>query len=360
MTTRCWKLATVLALSAVCAGLGGPTNVATAAFTATGVYDESSEQTNAVDVEAVSNNISLIDLSALVGNAYDADLGGVLTFNSADRETGTTGFGASDVVSSGTGSTQINVKYGTSLSKTLVIIRQKVDGSASAVNFSTSNSASTDITHSISGDRWLGSASGEGSDFRLTFSEPLTAFGITALYRPVGGSNSPYTVDMVIGLSDDSTFTFDQEQIVGVEGGGPGDDDTFFGYQAPTGVTIDYVQTTNAGLARWDDLGFVTAALLALPGDFNADSAVDAADYVLWRKTLGTSFDLNGNGDEAGDSMNIVDGADYELWRSRFGDPSASEASAEVNAPVPEPATWLFAVLLLLGAFFLSRWRCVT
>src|SRR5438045_354813 len=37
-----------------------------------------------------------------------------------------------------------------------------------------------------------------------------------------------------------------------------------------------------------------------LPGDFNADGTVDAADYLLWRKGGGTS-------------------TSYEAWRGRFG-----------------------------------------
>jgi hypothetical protein len=31
----------------------------------------------------------------------------------------------------------------------------------------------------------------------------------------------------------------------------------------------------------------------ALPGDFNHDNTVDAADYVTWRKTVGTPDDYN-------------------------------------------------------------------
>jgi hypothetical protein len=34
-----------------------------------------------------------------------------------------------------------------------------------------------------------------------------------------------------------------------------------------------------------------------LPGDYNGDGVVNAGDYTVWRDTLGTEFDLNGNGD---------------------------------------------------------------
>jgi hypothetical protein len=68
---------------------------------------------------------------------------------------------------------------------------------------------------------------------------------------------------------------------------------------------------------------------------------VGAADYVLWRATLGTSVvayasaDGNGNG--------AVDAADYGVWRSNFGSTGASGSlssqaeSVVVAAPIQLP-----------------------
>jgi hypothetical protein len=73
--------------------------------------------------------------------------------------------------------------------------------------------------------------------------------------------------------------------------------------------------------------------ITAVPGDWNGDAKVDAADYVKWRK------DPAGNGG---------DPAGYETWRQNFGKgTSGSGSGANVNGAVPEPAT---AVLLLLPA----------
>ena len=50
------------------------------------------------------------------------------------------------------------------------------------------------------------------------------------------------------------------------------------------------------------DPNFVTLAVAApsLPGDFNSDGVVDAADYVVWRKGLGS----------------VYMEADYDIWRA--------------------------------------------
>lgn len=61
-----------------------------------------------------------------------------------------------------------------------------------------------------------------------------------------------------------------------------------------------------------------TAVSPQLPGDYNRNNFVDAADFVLWRMTRGTTVskysgaDGNGNGE--------VDDADYGIWREHFGE----------------------------------------
>ena len=62
-------------------------------------------------------------------------------------------------------------------------------------------------------------------------------------------------------------------------------------------------------------------------GDYNGNSNVDAGDYVLWRKTAGTSVPqayagADGNGDT------IIDESDYTVWRSNFGNSLAPGSGA--------------------------------
>jgi hypothetical protein len=50
-------------------------------------------------------------------------------------------------------------------------------------------------------------------------------------------------------------------------------------------------------------------------GDYNGNGHVDAADYTVWRNTLGSTSALAADGDGSG----TVDEADYALWKTNFG-----------------------------------------
>jgi hypothetical protein len=72
---------------------------------------------------------------------------------------------------------------------------------------------------------------------------------------------------------------------------------------------------------------------VAPPGEYNSDLTVNAADYVLWRKTLGSTTDLRADGDGNG----RVDAADYDFWRARFGNTNLPQQLANyavASAPV--------------------------
>jgi hypothetical protein len=75
-----------------------------------------------------------------------------------------------------------------------------------------------------------------------------------------------------------------------------------------------------------------------VPGDYNGNGTVDAADYTIFRDNLGgDSAVLNGNGSGA---ATIVQ-ADYDLWKQNFGSSGTGSSAA-----VPEPSS---VVLLLVG-----------
>ncbi len=105
-----------------------------------------------------------------------------------------------------------------------------------------------------------------------------------------------------------------------------------------------------AGTGSQRNIFFFDASLVlvpdetgGLPGDYNADGVVDAADYTVWRDNVGASDEsaLNFNGDGG-----AVGQSDYHVWRANFGMTSTPNAP-QAASPVPEPRI----IALLLVAF---------
>jgi hypothetical protein len=90
---------------------------------------------------------------------------------------------------------------------------------------------------------------------------------------------------------------------------------------------------------------FVSNKVATVPGDFNFDGTVDAADYVAWRNGLGTLYSPS----------------HYNIWRANFGaslGPGSSSAlpSAEpLSESVPEPTTLVLLMLATAGSWFQRR-----
>ncbi|TWT33941.1 translocation protein TolB [Posidoniimonas corsicana] len=107
-------------------------------------------------------------------------------------------------------------------------------------------------------------------------------------------------------------------------------------------------------VADWDGLSALPLLKLVgsggLPGDFNGDGVVDAADYTVWRDNLGLAdAALNGNG--VGDPSGLVVPADYELWRGNFG----ASSSIDSAGTAPEPASVAMAMAALLASLATRR-----
>jgi hypothetical protein len=87
-----------------------------------------------------------------------------------------------------------------------------------------------------------------------------------------------------------------------------------------------------------------------LPGDYNQNNVVDAADYTVWRDNLGGVNALP-NDDTMG-----VDQDDYDRWKANFGmtAPGAGGGSVGTSA-VPEPTSVVLALATLLGGLVLHR-----
>jgi hypothetical protein len=81
---------------------------------------------------------------------------------------------------------------------------------------------------------------------------------------------------------------------------------------------------------------------------------VTAADYVVWRNSLGQSVPELGRGAD-GDGDGIITAADYDVWRAHFGE---TAAGASLPAGVPEPNALAFtAAGLLVPILVRTRYR---
>lgn len=69
-----------------------------------------------------------------------------------------------------------------------------------------------------------------------------------------------------------------------------------------------------------------------LPGDYNRDGAVNAADYTLWRDGAPLPTETA--------SAGVTDAADYAVWRSAY-QPAATSGAASFAVPEPVGLAWL-------------------
>lgn len=104
-------------------------------------------------------------------------------------------------------------------------------------------------------------------------------------------------------------------------------------------VDVDYEDVSDAS--------FSIAAAIGLDGDYNSNEVVDAADYSVWRDSLGrqgTGLAADGNHD------NRIDADDYSVWKSNFGDVAGSSSARQSAIAVPEPAATLPFALAAIAA----------
>ncbi len=120
-------------------------------------------------------------------------------------------------------------------------------------------------------------------------------------------------------------------------------------------VSLDSIQFLGAADAQvyldtvyWDPAAQFEPRFM---GDYNGDTVVDAADYSVWRDSLGQSgASLAADGDDDGQVTQL----DYELWRQNFG---VSTANAAAASPAPEPSAACMALAVLVGSLGLRRGR---
>lgn len=122
--------------------------------------------------------------------------------------------------------------------------------------------------------------------------------------------------------------------------------------QRATGVSADGSVIVGRGFNPDGQHSSWIVTLPMLVGDYNADGMVDAADYIVWRHTLGSTQDLHADGDLSG----VVDEADYTIWKANFGRSQLVSSEASDLSSAPEPS---LQTLVVVGAVALTSWRRV-
>ena len=148
-------------------------------------------------------------------------------------------------------------------------------------------------------------------------------------------------------------------QLVLIDGFVPAAGQTFDLFNGPSVVgAFSSVQLPAVAGLSWNASQLAAGILrLQITGDYNGDGTVDAADYTVWRDSLGRS----GMGLAAdGDGNGVIDQADYNLWKSNFGSHDGNGAGLSARESVPEsnPVTLSLiglTILLIFRAGFPDR-----
>jgi hypothetical protein len=134
-----------------------------------------------------------------------------------------------------------------------------------------------------------------------------------------------------------------------------------WGYTGDFNTMLGWADSSDSGSTWFGTdaypLQYSVVSGVQVPGDYNGDGIIDAADYTVWRDTLGQS----GSGLAAdGDGDGIIGQADYDWWVLKFGSGGASGAGSGAAAAgltgcamaTPEPSTAALLIVAAAGVFW--------
>jgi hypothetical protein len=156
----------------------------------------------------------------------------------------------------------------------------------------------------------------------------------------------------IVSLGDDGAR-------IGFEMVGPSTDEDRFG-----GPFSDALELGEEAGAAWyqiyaPDVQLIPDDYPGLAGDYNGNGVVDAADYTVWRDTLGqagTGLAADSTG-PAGVPDGRVDQLDYGFWKGNFGNMLGTGSGRVSGTTAPEPSTMPLAVAGALALTAMLRRR---
>ena len=199
-----------------------------------------------------TNGVTFASFSTLVSSAYASDTGGVVNFEQANVTTGN----LPNTTIGDSAANSVTALYGTSLSNSLSFYRSDAATTPTvAIDYNTNQGAY--LASGATGGGYLGVQG--ASNYSLTFSPGIVDFGITFLPRADAAKR---TSQFVVHYSDSSTTTSSTETTNPT---GQSANEIFFGFSAPTGLTISSIDSINPAASRFDDLAFVVSAPVTTP-----------------------------------------------------------------------------------------------
>lgn len=197
------------------------------------------------------------------------------------------------------------------------------------------------------------------------------------------------SIGFAVEAGERLTFSFDFQFIGVPDGSGFRADARFFNdSQVFQGETVKFLDAANFVPGEWNS--FTTTAVVpeggtigdvrfstffgsfdggqvlidnvqllrnvAMPGDYNSDNSVDAADYVIWRDTLGQNVAVGSGAD--GNRDGIIGNEDYDVWYASYGNTSAARSSG-VRA-IPEPSASSLAFVAIGAVAIRMPWLVAT
>jgi hypothetical protein len=205
-------------------------------------------------------------------------------------------------------------------------------------------------------------------NFTGTFSPGLSPTTTTAgnigfsnsstLVMELGGSAAGTQYDEILSSGQ---IAFDGTLEVSLINGftpAAGQSFNLFDWSSTSGTFDTLTLPSLGGSLDWNTSQLYTTGVLSIVaagilGDYNQNGTVDAGDYVVYRKKLGSSTSLP-NDDTPG-----VGTDDYTRWRSRFGQSSSGNGSSSLigDGMVPEAPSLFLLIATIFGGGATLRLR---
>lgn len=149
------------------------------------------------------------------------------------------------------------------------------------------------------------------------------SLGMASSYRPIIGDT--YVVMDATGISGEFDNVANGTRLITADG--------------KSSFVVNY-----GAASAFDPTQIVLSDFIpTLPGDYNDDGAVDAADYTVWRDSVGASSGALPNDADGG----VIGTAQYNTWQANYGRVLGSQALEVSRAVIPEPTTVTVAFVAL-------------